>query len=204
MVGETSTSRAPILSILRNVPTSSEIVTSETVQSDQDLIVAEKNCVRTSSEEDMDDLKAFMNEKLQFMTVRCLEQLVGDLSMSVEEIFCGSLATVSGPNVGSVGNVGFGEVDQGRTTSVSPDLISSANMEANGFEVSFHERDDVDRILQKDLSGSCVTCTLVKGLWPIYGKRCSSVLVGHEALPCKFIKFEVAGTIGALQSGNLS
>ena len=50
----------------------------------------------TSSEEDMDDLNAFVNEKLQIMSEKCLEQLVGDESGNMEEIFSGNLAAVSG------------------------------------------------------------------------------------------------------------
>ena len=82
------------------------------------------------------------------MTEEGLEQLVGDGSMNVEEILCGSVVAVSGHNVKSVGSVGTEEVDQGRTTSVCPGLTPSANMEAKCCEMSSHERDEVDRILR--------------------------------------------------------
>ena len=85
-------------------------MTSRLVQKDHKLNVAEKDCVMISSEEDMDHLRAFVNEKLQFMMEKGLEQLFGDGSMNVEEILCGSGANVSGPNVGSVGNVETAEV----------------------------------------------------------------------------------------------
>ena len=70
--------------------------------------------------------------------------------------------------------------------------------------MSFHERDEVDTILREELGGSRVSLTPVKGLWPIYSKKRSSVLGGHEAPPCKAIRFEVLYTIGAVESGNLS
>ena len=95
-------------------------------------------------------------------------------------------------------------IHQGITTSVCTGLTSSANVEGSDYEVSFRERDEVDRILREELDGSRVTSTPVKGLWPIYGKRRSSVLGGHEAPPCKSIKFGVTDPIGAPESGNLS
>ena len=71
-------------------------------------------------------------------------------------------------------------------------------------EVPFHERDEVDRILREELSSSRVTSTPVKDLWPIYSKRRSSVLGGHEAPPCKSVKFGVTDTIRALEIGKIS
>ena len=48
-IGETSKSPAKIMSVLQNVPMSSEVVMSGDVQRDHDLTVAEKDCVMTSS-----------------------------------------------------------------------------------------------------------------------------------------------------------
>ena len=205
-MGETSTSPAKVIAILQSVPMSSEIVRSRVVQKDHDLTVAvaENDCVMTSSEEDVDDLNTFVNEKLRFMTEKGLEQLVGDGSMKVEELLCGGVAAVTRPNVGSVGNFGTEEVDRGRTTSVCPGLTPSGNVGASGCEVSSRERDEMDRVLREELSGSRVTSTPVKCLWPIYRKWRSSVLGGHEAPSCKSIRLEVTDTIGAHQSGNFS
>ena len=201
-VVETSNSPAKVMSVLQNVPVSSEVVTPREVQKDHELTVDEKDCVMTSGDEDMDDLNAFVNEKLQFMTEKGLEQLVGDESVNVEEILSGNLATVSGNIVGHEGTVGP-EVDQGRTTSVCPGLTISANVDGSSCEVSFHERDEVDKILREELGGSRVTSTL-KGLSPIYSMRRSSVLGEHGAPPCKSIKFGVSDTTGAVESENLS
>ena len=156
-----------------------------------------------SSEEDMDDLNAFVNGKLQFMSEQGLEQLVGDESVNVEEILSGVLAVVSSQIVESERTVGP-EVDQGKTTSVCPGLTSSVNVERSSCEVLSRGRDEVDRILREELRSSCVTSTPVNGLWPIYSKRRSSVLRGHGALPCKSIQFGVADTIESVDGGNLS
>ena len=184
-VGETSTSPAKVMYVLQNVPVLSEVVMSE-VQKDHELTIAEKECVMTSSGEEMDDLKAFVNEKLQFMTEKGLEHLVGDESVNVEDILAGNVGGVGGCGVGHEGTVGP-EVDQGRTTFDIPGLTSKANVEESGCGVSFFEREEVERILREKLGGSRLTSTPVKGLWPIYSKRRSSVLGGHEAPPCKTI-----------------
>ena len=178
VVGETLNSPAKVESIFQNLPKSSEIVTSGVFQKDHYLTIAEKDCVMTSSEEDMDDLNAFVNEKLQFMTAKCLEQLVGDGSMNIEDTLYGSVAAVSGLNVGSVGNVGTEEFDWARTTSLCPGSTLSGNLEAIGCEVSSHERDELDRFLREDFSDSGVTSTRVRGLWPIHSKRDSKKLEG--------------------------
>ena len=66
------------------------------------------------------------------------------------------------------------------------------------------ERDEVGRILREELGGSRVTSTPVKGLWPLYSKRRSSVLGEHEAPPCKSIRFGVPSVIESVEGGNLS
>ena len=87
------------------------------------------------------------------MTEKGLEKLVANGSKNVGEIFYGSVAAVSGPNAGSVGNVGTEDVDRGRTTSVCPGLTPSGNMEALVCEVSSQECEEVDKILRNELSG---------------------------------------------------
>ena len=112
-VGETSNSPAKVISVLQNVPVSNGVVESVSVQKDQELTIAEKDCVLTSSEEDMDDLNAFVDERLQFLSEQGLEQLVGDGSVNVEERLSGILAAVSSQTVESGGTIGL-EADQGR------------------------------------------------------------------------------------------
>ena len=110
-IGETSISPAKSMSVLQNVPVSSGGVESGSVQKDHELTIAEKDCVPMSSEEDMDDLNAFVDQKLQFLSVQGLEQLVGGESVKVEEILSGNLAVVSSQIVESGGTIGP-EVDQ--------------------------------------------------------------------------------------------
>ena len=97
--------------------------------------------------------------------------------MNVEELLGGNVAALSGHLVGCEGTVGP-EIDQGRTTCVCPGLTPSANLERSCCEVSFHERDEVDRNLREELGGSGVTSNPVKGLWLIYSERSSNVLGG--------------------------
>ena len=183
-VGETSNSQAKVMSVLQNVPVSSKVIMSAEVQKDHELTVAEKDCVMKSSEEDMDELNAFVNEKLHFLTVKGLEQHVGDESVNVEEILSGNVAAVSSHIMRYEGTVGL-EVDQGRIASVCPDLTPTANVERSGCELTFHELDKVDRVFREELGRSRVTSTHVKGLGPIYSKRRSSVLenMGHLVNP---------------------
>ena len=155
-VGETSNSPAKVMSVLQNVPVSIGVVESRIVQEDQELTIAEKDCVLTSSEEDMDDLNAFVDERLQFSSEQGLEQLVGDESGNVEEMLSGNLAAVSSQIVGSGGIVGL-EVDQGRVTSGCPGLISSADVEGSRCEVFSRRGYELDRIPRDELSGLHVT-----------------------------------------------
>ena len=110
-VGETTNSPAKVMSVLQNVPVSSGVVESRSVQKDHELTIAEKDCVLTSKEEEMDDLNAFVDERLQFFSEQGLERLVGDKSVNVEEVLNGNLAAVSSQIVESGGTVGP-EVDQ--------------------------------------------------------------------------------------------
>ena len=203
-VGETSNSPVKVMSVLQNVPVSSGVVESGSVQKDHELTtIAEKHCVLTSSEEDMDDLNAFVDERLQFLSEQGLKQLVGDESVNVEEMLSGNLAAHSIQIVESGGTVGP-EVDQGRAMSVCPGLTSSADVEGSRCEVFARGRDELDRNLRDELGGSHVTSTPVKGLWPIYSERRGSVLGGHEVRSRKSLRFEVADTIESVEGGNIS
>ena len=190
------------MSVLQKVPVSRGVVESASVQKDHELTIAEKDCVLTRSEEVMDDLNDFVDERLKFLSEKGLEQLVGEESVNVEEILSGKLAASSSQIVESGGTVGP-EVDQGRATSVCPGLTSSADVEGSRCEVFSRGRDELDRILRDELGGSRVTSTPVKSLWPIYSKRRGSVLAGHEVRPCKSLRFEVADRLESFEGGNL-
>ena len=66
-------------------------VTSRVEEKDCDLTMAERGCIITSREEGGEDLNAFVNEKLQSLCERSLEQIVGDESLNMEDILRGSV-----------------------------------------------------------------------------------------------------------------
>ena len=68
-IGEAPASPAKVMSVLQNVPVSSVDLESGKVQKDLGLTIAENDNVLKSSEEDMDDLNAFVNEKLQSLNL---------------------------------------------------------------------------------------------------------------------------------------
>ena len=72
--------------VLQNVPVSSGVVESGIVQEDHEFTIAENDCVLASSEDDLDDLNVFVDERLQLLLEQGLEQLVGDESGNVGEM----------------------------------------------------------------------------------------------------------------------
>ena len=54
------------MSILQSVPIGAEFVGAKIRNVDRDSTMAEKDCVLTSREEEMDDLSAFVLQKLHF------------------------------------------------------------------------------------------------------------------------------------------
>ena len=93
------------------------------------------------------------------------------------------------------------EVDQGRATSVCPGLTPTADVEGSRWEVFSRGRDELDRILRVELGGSRVTSTPVKGLWPIYSERRSSVLRGMRHLPVSLCDSEWLTRLNLLNVG---
>ena len=64
-VGETSASPAKSFCSLENAPVRAEYIGAELGHEDRNLTMAEKDCVLTSSDDDVEDLSAFVAEKLQ-------------------------------------------------------------------------------------------------------------------------------------------
>ena len=62
-VGKTNFSPAKVMSAFPDVPVSSKVGISEEVEKDHELTVAEKDCVLTSSDGDVEDLSAFVAKK---------------------------------------------------------------------------------------------------------------------------------------------
>ena len=93
-VAETSNSPAKVKSVLQTVPVASEVEKSGEVEENRELTVAEKDCVMTSSEEDMEDLSAFVAERLQCLSEGRSEKLIGEECVNVEETLCGGVGIV--------------------------------------------------------------------------------------------------------------
>ena len=90
-IGETSSSPAKVSSSLQVAPMGAESIGAKLRGEDRILIIAEKDCVLTSSHDDMEDLKAFVTERLQCLSEGSVEKLIGDESVTLEEILCGNV-----------------------------------------------------------------------------------------------------------------
>ena len=95
-VGETSNSPEKVMSVLETVPVASEVEKSERVEKDRELTTAEKDCVLTSSGEEMDDLNAFVTERLHCLSEGSVERLIGEECVNVEEALCGNVGVEEG------------------------------------------------------------------------------------------------------------
>ena len=148
------------MSVFPNVPVSSKVGLSEEVQKDHELTVTEKDCVLTSSDGDVEDLSAFVTEKLQCLSKGSVEKLIVEECKKVEEILRG--------------NVGVEEGGGDRRQSVCPHLTNSGNVDVD--DRRFSPDVEVDQSLREELGGANVTSTPKRAVWPIYSKKRSSVL----------------------------
>ena len=67
-VGEASTSPAKSSSSLEDAPMRDECIGAELGDEHRNLTVAEKDCVLTSSDDDVEDLSAFVTARLQCLS----------------------------------------------------------------------------------------------------------------------------------------
>ena len=74
---------------MQSTPIAAEIVGARVRDENCDLTSAQKNCVLTSSVEDVEDLSAFLTESSQCLNERSVEKFIGDESLFVEEVWCG-------------------------------------------------------------------------------------------------------------------
>ena len=148
--------------------------------------MAEKDCVLTSSDEDVEDLSAFVTERLQCLSEGGVEELIGEAGVNVVEILCGS--------------VGIGEDGCGHGQSVFPNVSAGEDIGTDVIEYSPGE--EPDQILREELGRANMTSTLERAAWPIFTKRRGSVL-GEQVRPlCKAVMFDVAsgsGTVGGVE-----
>ena len=61
-----------------------EYIGAELGHEDRNLTVVEKDCVSTSSDDDLEDLNAFVTERLQFLSEGSVEKLIGEAKVDVE------------------------------------------------------------------------------------------------------------------------
>ena len=192
-IGETSTSPAKDLSSCQEASVRVECVGAELGHEVRELTeMAEKDCILTSSDEDVEDLSALVTERLQCLGEEGVGNLIGSESMNVEEILCGS--------------IGVGEDGRGNRQSVCPNVTGDEGIVPGDIRLSLDDKGN--RVLLAELGSAAICSTPKKAVWPIYTKRRSSVL-GEEGGPlCKAVMLDVVigrETIGAVESrGNVT
>ena len=183
-IGKTSTSPAKSLSSLEEALVRAECIGARLGYEDRDL--AEKYCVLTSSDDDVGDLSAFVTERLQCLSEGSVEKLIGEETVNVEEILCGS--------------VGIGEDGGGNGQSVCPNVSLVGDIGTDIGRCSSGE--ETDPILREELSRTNITSTPKMAAWPIYTKKRGSLLGEQEGPLRKAVMFDVAigiGTVGGVE-----
>ena len=150
--------------------------------------MAEKDKVLTSSDDGVEDLSAFVTERLQCLSGGSVENLIGEESVNVEDILCGS--------------VGIGEDGGGNGQSVCPIVSRGGDIGTDVRRCSLGE--ETDRSLREELGRTNITSTPKKAAWPIYTKKRGSVLGEQEGPFCKAVMFDVAGGSGTVGGVELS
>ena len=189
--GETSNSPAKCSSSLQDAPVGAECIGAELEDEDCDLTMAEKECVLTGSEEDVENLSALVAERLQCLGEGSVEKLIGEDCVNVEDILCGS--------------VGIGEDGGGNRQSVCPNVFPGGDIGTDVGRCSPGK--ETDQILREELGRANITSTPKGIAWPIYNKRRSSVLKEPDEPVCKAVVFDVpSGTVGGveLSRGNVT
>ena len=174
--------------VFPNVPVPSKVGMSEEVEKDHQLTVAEKDCVSTSGDNDVEDLSAFVAERLQCLSEGSVEKLIGEECMNVEEFLCGDVGVEKGGG--------------GKSQSVCPDVTTGGDVGAD--DRRFSPDVEVDQMLREELGSATVTSTPKRAVWPIYSKRRSSVLRDSDERACKAVVFVVASGDGTVRDVGLS
>ena len=131
-IGETSTSPAKVTSILQGAPLRAESVGARLRDEDCNLNMAEKDFFLTGSDDNVEDLDAFVTKGLQCLSEGKVEKLIGDESVNVEEILCQ--------------RVGFGEDGGYKTQSGSPNVTIGGDVLAD--ERRFSPGQEINQILR--------------------------------------------------------
>ena len=186
-IGETSASPAKSLCSLADAPVRAECIGAELRHEDRDLTMAERDCVLTSSYDDVEDLSAFVAERLQCLSEGSVERLIGEESVDVEEVLCGS--------------VGIGKDGGDERQSVCPNVAIGGDVGVD--DRRFSPDVEIDRSLRETLGGVNVPSTPKRASWPIYSKRRSSVMKEPDEPICKAVVFDVGSgseTVGGVGS----
>ena len=148
--------------------------------------MAENAYLLTSSDDDVEDLSAFVTERLLCLSEGSVEKLIGDENGNVEKLLCGS--------------VGVGEDGGYKTQSVCLNVTIGGNVDADDRKFSLGEENI--QILWEELGTANITSAPKRAAWPIYTKRRSSVLSRRDNPLCKAVMFDVAswsGTTGGVE-----
>ena len=193
VVGETSTSPAKGPFSLQGASMRAESIGAKLGVEDHDLTMAEKDCVLTSSDEDVEDLSAFVTERLQCLSKVSVEKLIGDESVNVEEILCG--------------DVGVEDDGGDKRQCVCPNVTIGGDVDVDGR--MFSPDAENNRILREELGSANVTSYPKRAACPFTAKRRNSVLKEPDEPVCKAVVFDVAsgsGTVGRIESsrGNVT
>ena len=186
VVGETSTSPAKGWSSLQGASMRAESIGAKLGVEDRNLTMVEKDCVLTNSDDDVEDLSAFVAERLQSLSEGNVIKLIGDECMNVEEIPCG--------------NVGVQEESGDKRQSVCPNVTTGGGVDVGDIRIL--PGVEINVILLEELGSANVTSPPKRAAWPIYSKRRSSVLKGPDEPDCKAVVFVVAsgsGTVGGVE-----
>ena len=148
--------------------------------------MAEKDCVLTSSDNDVEYLSAFVTEKLQCLSKGSVEKMIGDESANVEEFLCGG--------------VGFEDDRVYKRQFLCPNVTIGGDFEADERRLSTGE--EINQILREELGSANINSNPKRAAWPIYSKRRSSMLSKQDETLCKAVMFDVAtgsGTVGGVE-----
>ena len=160
VVSETSNSQAKVMSVLQTAPMEVDIVKAGVKDEDRDFTIAVKGCDLTTSDKIMEDMIAFVTERLQCLGEGSVEKFVLDEGVNVEEILCGITSA--------------GEDGGDKIRSLCPNVTLGEDVDEN--DGRFSPRGEINQSLREELGSAMITPTPVKAAWPIYTKRLCSML----------------------------
>ena len=184
--GETSASPANGSSSLQGAPMRAESLRIKLGNEDRKLTMGEKGCVLSSSDDDVEDLSAFVTERLQCLSEGSVAKLVGDESVNVGDFVHRK--------------VGVGEDGGYKRQSVCPNVTIGGDIDVN--DRRFSPGEENNQVLREELGSANIKVTAKKAAWPIYTKKRSSVLSEQDKPLYKAVIFDVAcesGRVGGVE-----